>query len=80
KEEDIASVASWIMSDSGGARGVRDDFFRASALQLLTALIADVCLSDHTDEKDKKLRRVRMNLSEQEPKLRKRLQDIYDNS
>jgi type IV secretion system protein VirD4 len=80
KEEDIASVASWIMSDSGGARGVRDDFFRASALQLLTALIADVCLSGHTDEKEQTLRQVRMNLSEPEPTLRKRLQDIYDNS
>jgi type IV secretion system protein VirD4 len=80
KEEDIASVASWIMSDSGGARGVRDDFFRASALQLLTALIADVCLSGHTDENDQTLRQVRMNLSEPEPTLRKRLQDIYDNS
>jgi type IV secretion system protein VirD4 len=80
KEEDIAAVASWIMSDSGGTRGVRDDFFRASALQLLTALIADVCLSGHTDEKDQTLRQVRANLSEPEPKLRGRLQAIYDNS
>jgi len=80
KEEDIAAVASWIMSDSGGARGVRDDFFRASALQLLTALIADVCLSGHTGEKDQTLRQVRTNLSEPEPKLRGRLQEIYDNS
>jgi type IV secretion system protein VirD4 len=80
KEEDIAAVASWIMSDSGGARGVRDDFFRASALQLLTALIADVCLSGHTDKADQTLRQVRVNLSEPEPTLRKRLQDIYDNS
>jgi type IV secretion system protein VirD4 len=80
KEEDIASVASWIVSDSGGARGVRDDFFRASALQLLTALIADVCLSGHTEEKNRTLRQVRANLSEPEPKLRARLQAIYDNS
>ena len=80
KEEDIAAVASWIMSDSGGARGVRDDFFRASALQLLTALIADVCLSGHTKEKDQTLRQVRTNLSEPEPKLRARLQEIYDGS
>ncbi|MHC2395297.1 type IV secretion system protein VirD4 [Bradyrhizobium liaoningense] len=80
KEEDIAAVASWIMSDSGGARGVRDDFFRASALQLLTALIADVCLSGHTEEKNQTLRQVRANLSEPEPKLRARLQAIYDNS
>lgn len=80
KEEDIAAVASWIMSDSGGARGVRDDFFRASALQLLTALVADVCLSGHTEEKDQTLRQVRANLSEPEPKLRSRLQEIYDGS
>ena len=80
KEEDIAAVASWIMSDSGGARGVRDDFFRASALQLLTALIADVCLSGHTEEKDQTLRQVRANLSLPEPKLRARLQEIYDGS
>ncbi|MCW0001797.1 Ti-type conjugative transfer system protein TraG [Pararhizobium sp. YC-54] len=80
KEEDIASVASWIMSDSGGARGVRDDFFRASALQLLTALIADVCLSGHTAESAQTLRQVRKNLSEPEPQLRQRLQEIYDNS
>jgi type IV secretion system protein VirD4 len=80
REEDIAAVASWIMSDSGRASGVRDDFFRASALQLLTALIADVCLSGHTDEKDQTLRQVRSNLSEPEPKLRQRLQAIYDNS
>lgn len=80
REEDIAAVASWIMSDSGRATGVRDDFFRASGLQLLTAMIADVCLSGHTDEKDQTLRQVRANLSEPEPKLRARLQEIYDNS
>ncbi|ASP83011.1 Ti-type conjugative transfer system protein TraG [Sinorhizobium meliloti] len=80
KEEDIASVASWIMSDSGGMRGVRDDFFRASALQLLTALLADVCLSGHTGPENQTLRQVRANLAEPEPKLRERLQSIYDNS
>ncbi|MCZ7466843.1 MULTISPECIES: Ti-type conjugative transfer system protein TraG [Rhizobium/Agrobacterium group] len=80
KEEDIAAVASWIMSDSGGTRGVRDDFFRASALQLLTAMIADVCLSGHTEKESQTLRQVRANLSEPEPKLRQRLQEIYDNS
>lgn len=79
-EEDIASVASWIMSDSGRASGVRDDFFRASGLQLLTAIIADVCLSGHTPKDRQTLRQVRSNLAEPEPQLRKRLQDIYDNS
>ncbi len=79
-EEDISAVASWIMSDSGRAAGARDDFFRASGLQLLTAMIADVCLSGHTERNDRTLRLVRANLSEPEPKLRARLQEIYDNS
>lgn len=47
---------------------------------MLTALIADVCLSGHTTESDQTLRQVRKNLSEPEPKLRKRLQEIYDDS
>ena len=80
KEEDIAAAAPWIMSESGRAGGVRDDFFRASGLQLLTAMIADVCLSGHTPKERQTLRQVRANLSEPEPQLRKRLQDIYDNS
>ncbi|WP_026283774.1 type IV secretory system conjugative DNA transfer family protein, partial [Rhizobium sp. 2MFCol3.1] len=75
-KEDIAAVASWIMSDSARATGVRDDFFRSSGLQLLTAMISDVCLSGHTDAKHQTLRQVRANLSEPEPKLRARLQEI----
>ncbi len=80
KEEDIVAVATWIMSDNARTASARDDFFRASAMQLLTAMIADVCLSGHTDEKDQTLRRVRSNLSEPEPKLRERLTRIYEQS
>ncbi|MGO7042126.1 Ti-type conjugative transfer system protein TraG [Rhizobium acaciae] len=80
KEEDIVAVATWIMTDNPRTASARDDFFRASAMQLLTALIADVCLSGHTDDKDQTLRRVRSNLSEPEPKLRERLTRIYEQS
>ncbi|WP_174021931.1 Ti-type conjugative transfer system protein TraG (plasmid) [Agrobacterium fabrum] len=80
KEEDIVAVATWIMTDNARTMSARDDFFRASAMQLLTALIADVCLSGHTDEKEQTLRRVRANLSEPEPKLRARLTKIYEQS
>ncbi|RWI01188.1 Ti-type conjugative transfer system protein TraG [Mesorhizobium sp.] len=80
KEEDIVAVATWIMTDNARAASARDDFFRASAMQLLTALIADVCLSGHTEEKNQTLRRVRANLSEPEPKLRERLTRIYEQS
>lgn len=80
KEEDIVAVATWIMTDNARQTSIRDDFFRASAMQLLTALIADVCLSGHTDARDQTLRRVRANLSEPEPKLRERLTRIYEQS
>lgn len=80
KEEDIVAVATWIMTDNARTASARDDFFRASAMQLLTALIADVCLSGHTVEKDQTLRRVRANLSEPEPQLRARLTKIYEGS
>ncbi len=80
KEEDIVAVATWIMTDNARAASARDDFFRASAMQLLTALIADVCLSGNTDDKDQTLRQVRANLSEPEPKLRERLTRIYEGS
>jgi type IV secretion system protein VirD4 len=80
KEEDIVAVSTWVMTDNPRQASARDDFFRASALQLLTALIADVCLSGHRQEKDQTLRQVRANLSEPEPKLRERLTNIYDQS
>lgn len=80
KEEDIVAVATWLMTDNARQISARDDFFRASALQLLTALIADVCLSGHTEEKGQTLRQVRANLSEPEPKLRERLTQIHEQS
>lgn len=80
KEEDIVAVATWIMTDNARTASARDDFFRASAMQLLTALIADVCLTGHTDEKEQTLRRVRANLSEPEPQLRARLTKTYEGS
>lgn len=80
KEEDVVAVANWVVADTGRQASIRDDFFRASALQLITALIADVCLSGHTEKERQHLRQMRANLSEPEPKLRERLQLIYDNS
>lgn len=80
KEEDAVAVANWVVTDTGRQASIRDDFFRASALQLITALTADVCLSGHTKKEDQHLRQMRANLSEPEPKLRERLQLIYDNS
>lgn len=80
KEEDVVAVANWVVTDTGRSVSIRDDFFRASALQLITALIADVCLSGHTEKENQHLREMRANLSEPEPKLRERLQRIYDNS
>lgn len=80
KEEDIAAIATWLILDNARASSASEDFFRKSAVQLLTALIADVCLSGHTQQRDQTLRRVRANLSEPEPKLRERLTRIHDQS
>jgi len=80
KEEDIVAVATWVMTDNARQTSIRDDFFRASAMQLIIALIADVCLSGRTEKKDQTLRQVRANLSEPEPKLRQRLTSIYEQS
>ncbi|WP_454858793.1 Ti-type conjugative transfer system protein TraG [Rhizobium binxianense] len=80
REEDIVAIATWVMTDNARQASARDDFFRASAMQLLIALIADVCLSGHTDPKAQTLRQVRINLAEPEPKLRERLTRIYDQS
>ncbi|MBW4656772.1 MAG: Ti-type conjugative transfer system protein TraG [Kaiparowitsia implicata GSE-PSE-MK54-09C] len=80
REEDLVAVANWVVTDTGRQASIRDDFFRASALQLITALIADVCLSGHTEKEKQHLRQMRTNLAEPEPKLRERLQRIYDNS
>lgn len=80
KEEDVVAVANWVVTDTGRQSSIRDDFFRASALQLITALIADVCLSGHTEKENQHLRQMRANLSVPEPKLRELLQKIYDNS
>jgi type IV secretion system protein VirD4 len=80
KEEDIAAVATWVMTDSARMGNLRDDFFRGTSLQLVTALIADVCLSGNTPPEKQSLRQVRQNLAEPEPRLRARLQEIWDNS
>ncbi len=79
KEQDIAAIATWLVPDRAQAGSGRDDFFRSSALQLLTALIADVCLSDR-EGNEQTLRQVRANLAEPEQKLRGRLKEIYESS
>jgi len=39
REEDVVAVANWVVTDTGRQSSIRDDFFRASALQLITVLI-----------------------------------------
>ncbi|WP_375600388.1 Ti-type conjugative transfer system protein TraG [Devosia sp. Naph2] len=51
-EEDIASVAAWLMSERPRITSGSDDFFRTMAEQLITAIIADVVLSRAQDETD----------------------------
>lgn len=92
QEEDIASVAAWLMSERPRVSSGSDDFFRTSAEQLITAVIADVMLDDGSPDDDdgdtprppatreKSLRVVRQRLAQPEATLQEKLQQIYENT
>ncbi|MEZ5807232.1 MAG: Ti-type conjugative transfer system protein TraG [Zhengella sp.] len=80
-EEDIASVAAWLMSEKPRVTSGADDFFRVSAEQLITGVIADVMLSDPDDtQRERSLRVVRARLAEPEETLKEKLADLYQSS
>ncbi|MDR6671205.1 type IV secretion system protein VirD4 [Rhizobium sp. 1399] len=88
-EEDIASVAAWLMSEKPRVSSGSDDFFRTMAEQLITAIIADTMLTDSDDVEDdpeedpefktgeKTLRMVRKRLAQPEKTLQKKLEKIH---
>lgn len=88
-EEDIASVAAWLMSEKTRVSSGSDDFFRTMAEQLITAMIADTMLTDSDDVEDdpeedpefktgeKTLRMVRKRLAQPEKTLQKKLEKIH---
>lgn len=86
-EEDIASVAAWIMSERPRVTSGSDDFFRTSAEQLITAIIADVMLGedpegdenpDGTLKRERSLRLVRKRLAEPEETLKAKLEELHN--
>ncbi|MFN7024793.1 MAG: Ti-type conjugative transfer system protein TraG [Pseudorhizobium sp.] len=88
-EEDIASVAAWLMSEKPRITSGSDDFFRTSAEQLITAVIADVMLqedlsaeaNDNEDVKpERTLRYVRHRLAQPEGRLQAKLQQIFEHT
>lgn len=91
-EEDIASIAAWLMSEKPRVSSGSDDFFRTTAEQLITAIIADVVLTDPDEVEDdpdedpafltgeKSLRMVRRRLAQPEKTLQKKLEKIHQNT
>lgn len=84
-QEDIATVAAWLMSEKPKVTSQSDDFFRTMGEQLIVALIADVVLSDHPDPDDetiteRSLRVVRARLAQPEKTLQEKLRGLYDKS
>lgn len=78
-EEDIASVAAWLMSERPRITSGSDDFFRTSAEQLITGIIADVMLSDLEDKtRERSLRAVRRRVAEPEETLKEKLAELYE--
>ncbi len=83
-QEDIASIAAWLMSERPGLSSGSDDFFRTSAEQLITALLADILLSPSRSELGEEpkptLHLLRARLAKPEDALKEQLSDIHQTS
>lgn len=78
KEEDIATIAAWLMSEKPRLASGTDDFFRANAEQLITGVIAHVVFADPaTEPHERTLRTVREILTKPEENLKELLTEIY---
>ncbi|WP_299682548.1 type IV secretory system conjugative DNA transfer family protein [uncultured Roseobacter sp.] len=79
-EESVAATASWLMTEKPSVSSGSDDFFRNSALQLITGILGDIMLSGNTDPSKQNLRYLRKIIASPEPDLKKRLEGIYQES
>jgi type IV secretion system protein VirD4 len=79
-EESVAATASWLLTEKPSVSTGSDDFFRTSALQLITGVLADIMLSGNTRPENRNLRHLRQIIASPEPDLKKRLADIYASS
>lgn len=78
-EEDIATVAAWLMSERPRIASGSDDFFRTSAEQLITSVIAHVVFSDPDNTSGKRsLHHVRSILTKPEESLKEFLTEIHN--
>ena len=78
-EEDMATVAAWLMSEKPRLASGADDFFRTNAEQLITSVIAHVVFSDQENATgSRSLRAVRSILTKPEENLKEFLADIHD--
>ena len=78
KEEDISTIAAWLMSEKPRLASGTDDFFRANAEQLITGVIAHVVFADPATEPfERTLRAVREILTKPEENLKELLTEIY---
>lgn len=77
KEQDIANVARWILSEKPKVSSGSDNFFQGSAFNMLTGLLGHILLSD-TYEGEKSLRGLRELITIPEETLRERMKEIHD--
>lgn len=79
-EESVAATASWLLTEKPSVATGSDDFFRNSALQLITGILGDIMLSGHTNAANQNLRYMRKIIASPEPDLKQGLADIYAKS
>ena len=79
KEEDIATLAHMLISESSKVESSTGSYFQNQAHNLLTGLLAHVCLSPEFAGK-RNLRQLRMLVSQPEPSVLQMLQVIQQES
>ncbi|MBF9235619.1 Ti-type conjugative transfer system protein TraG [Microvirga alba] len=75
-EQDIASVARWLLAESPKGQSSSDNYFQASAFNLLTGLLAHVVLSK--DFEDRSLRGLRSLIATPQERLKELLAEIHE--
>lgn len=79
-EESVAATANWLLAEKPSVSTGSDDFFRNSALQLITGILGDIMLSGHTDPEDQNLRYMRQIITLPTKEFKKRLSDVREKS
>ena len=80
KEQAIADTANWLAADMAPGGGANTEFFQEMGTQLITAILGHLMLDKDVPIEHRTLARLRQEIASPEPKLKKKLQKIHENT